>query len=313
MLRSGFFIILLLWLFHDSLCSQDEMDRMDNIINPWVLNPARTGQNDNTFDVFAGRQWAGFKGAPAAFGFHINGRLAPFDFYTNRMLVNTTKYKSRGKVGLGASLLNDINGPFTYSELKVNYAYHIEFNGSRLSFGLVTDFEFSGVKESRMDPLVDNDPRITGVNRSKILFNPGFGVAYNNDHLDLGLACNNLLQNGALIRNDDILYFENRRLYSLSGSYSVPAQLFILIPAITLGTRDFDDFSYDLSGRLIYKEDYKIYLTYRSLKMIMIHVGMDLRRLYFMYGFSTPLSSLNRYIYGSHEITVGLKFGLYVY
>ena len=308
------FILITFFFPWNNIFCQDEVTRFDMLVNPWILNPAKTGLYGNSLNFYGSRQWLGFDGAPSTFGFHINGRAAPFEFYTNRMMVNKSSYKSRGRIGLGASLMSDINGPFNYTELKLSYAYHIEFLKSRLSFGLANDFELSGIHENKMYPLIPNDPGILGVYRNKILFNPGIGVEYSINSFDLGFAVNNLFKNSATIKDDDIQYFENHQIYSINGSYTfIPKGIIDISPMINISTHEFDDLYYDISTSITMKEDYKICLTYRSVKLFILHARIDLRRLYIIYGFSNPVSSLTKYIYGSHEITVGYKFGQYVY
>ena len=293
---------------------QDEISRYDNLLNPWVLNPAFTGSKNNSFNFYANKQWLGFKGAPSFFGFHIDGRFAPYDFYSNRMLLNKTRYKSLGRVGMGAALVSDRNGPFTYSGLKLNYSYHIQLNKNQLSFGLANDIELYSIDESEMDPLLPNDPRIQGVKHSKIIYNPGLGVLYYNSTFEIGLAINNIFKEGITLKHDFLEYPDNQTTFSFQTNYIFyPKMDFSFESGLCLSTHEFSDILYDLSGGIIYMDDYKFRVTYRSLGYIVVHAGMSIGRYNFVYGFSSPTSSLGKYIYGSHEILLGIRFGYYVY
>ncbi len=314
-LFSGWLVLfIIIWPSCQNSYSQDEVTRYDNLLNPWVLNPALTGSRDNSFNVYANKQWFGFNGAPSFFGFNINGRLAPFDFYTNRMHLNKTSYRSRGKVGLGASLVSDRNGPFTSSALKLNYAYHIQLHDHQLSFGLANDFELYSIHENDMDPLEPDDPKIEGVNRSKILYNPGIGVSYYNDLFEMGIAINNIFNKDIILKHDYFEYPDNQCTYSFQGSYKIYHTSEISLgPGFIISTHEFTDVLYDITGSILYKEDYTLRLTYRSLNYFVIHVGMNIGKYFIIYGYSSPTGSLGRYIYGSHEISLGMKFGAYVY
>jgi type IX secretion system PorP/SprF family membrane protein len=293
---------------------QDEITRYDHILNPWLINPAITGSKNNSFNFYVNKQWLGFKGAPYFFGFNISGRLAPYDFYTNRMHLNKTRYSSLGRVGLGASLVSDRNGPFVYSGLKLNYSYHIQFNKNQLSFGISNDFDLYSINENEMDPLVPNDPMIQGVYRSKILYNPGFGVLYYNSSFEIGFAINNIFQKDIILKQDYFEYPDNHCTFSLQGSYILyPAGYFSFESKGSLSTNKFIDLFYYFSEAIIYREDYKFSLTYNSLGFFVAHFGIDIGKYNFIYGFSSPTGGLGKYIYGSHEISIGIRFGEYVF
>jgi type IX secretion system PorP/SprF family membrane protein len=297
----------------EEINGQDELNRYDNVLNPWVSNPAITGSDDNSFNLYANRQWFGIYGAPSFYGFHISGRMAPFDFYTNRMLLNKTSYRSQGKVGLGAALVSDRNGPFGFTELKLNYAYHLVLGKNQLSFGLANDFELHGVRESDMDPLVPGDPRIQGIYRNRVSYNTGIGILFYNRNFDIGGSVNNIFDEGLILKNDYLEVNENGRTFMVHGDYNIPiVRDFIFKPGLMLGTQDFENVLYNVSGAITWKDHYKAILTYRSLQYFILNIGADIERYYIVYGYSSPFGSLSRYIYGSHEITFGIKFGYYV-
>lgn len=301
-------------VFRQNLLSQDELSRYDNLLNPWVINPALTGSKGNSFNFYANKQWLGFKGAPSFFGFHINGRLAPYDFYNNRMKLNKTNYKSLGRIGLGAALISDRNGPFTFSGLKFNYSYHIELNRNQLSFGMSNDFELFSINENEMNPFLPNDPGIQGVKRSKIIYNPGLGISYYNSEFEIGVAINNIFNKDIILKKDEIEYPENKRIFSIQGSYIFyPSGNLSLEPKLSIGTHEFNDIIYDISGGIIFKDDYKFNLTYRSLGAVFLHFGMDIGKYQLAYGYSVPTGGIGKYVYGSHEISIGVKFGMYHY
>jgi type IX secretion system PorP/SprF family membrane protein len=306
-------IILFKFTSKDLFC-QDDINRYDNILNPWLINPAYTGSTNNSVNFYANKQWLGIKGAPFFSGLNISGRLAPYDFYTNKMRLNKTSYRSLGRVGLGASLVSDKNGPFIYSGLKLNYAYHIQFNKNQLSFGLSNDFDLYNINETKMDPFIQNDPRIQGISRTKILYNPGFGVLYFNSSFDAGFAINNIFEKDIIVKQDFIEYPENHTTISLQGGYNFyPESDFSYQVHGCLSTYEFDNILYDITGGVIYRENYSFSLTYRNLGYFVAHFRIDIGKYNFIYGYSSPIGSLGRYIYGSHEISIGIRFGAYVF
>lgn len=304
-------ICMIMLLSGGNTYSQDEITRYDNVLNPWVLNPAITGSDYNSVNVYANRQWFGIQGAPRFYGIHISGRMAPFGFYTNKMLLNKTSYKSRGNVGLGAALVCDKNGPFGFTELKINYAYHIDFHKSSLSFGLANDFELYGIKESEMSPMDPNDPGIQGVYRNKILYNAGFGIMFYNEIFEVGTAVNNLFKDKVVLKDDYLGSSEIGRTFLIHGNYRILNSGDIAIESgMMIGTQEFDKLLYNFSGGVTWRDDFNLIMTYKSLNYFVINIGADLGKYSIIYGYSSPIGSLPRYIYGSHEITLGMKLAV---
>jgi type IX secretion system PorP/SprF family membrane protein len=278
------------------------------------MNPAIAGSETNSLNFEAGKQWFGIHDSPFYAAFHINGRLAPFGFYKNDMLINKTKYRSIGRVGLGAAILTDRTGPFSFSEFKLIYSYHLPLNKNQLSFGLSNDFEIYGVHENIMDPLVPNDPAIQGLSRSKALYNPGIGIYYYGDLFSTGMSVNNIFGDRALLKNDYLTYSKKSSVFTIHGNYKFELHPEVdLEPGIMIGTSDFNDYIFDISGTAVYRRNYMLKITYRSLNILFFHIGVDLHRYGIAYGYNTPLSSINRYTSGSHQVAVSVKFGQYVY
>ena len=295
------------------LQAQDELTRNDNILNPWIVNPAIAGSGTNSLNFQAGRQWFGIHNSPYYAAFHIDGRLAPFDFYKPDMRLNKTMYKSAGRIGLGAAFMTDRSGPFSFSEFKLIYSYHLPLNNNQLSFGLSNDIEIYGVNENYLNPLEVYDPAIQGLSRGKVLYNPGVGIYYYGKLFSTGMSVNNIFENNVLLKNDYIAYSEISRVFTLQGNYKfeLPQEVDIE-PGVMIGTSDFIDYIFDISGTAVYKENYMLKITYRSLNILFFHIGLDFNRYGITYGYNTSLSSINRYNSGSHEIAFSIKFG-YLY
>ncbi|MFM1999740.1 MAG: hypothetical protein RL204_1687 [Bacteroidota bacterium] len=112
-------------------------------------NPAVTG-NTSCLDLHLGfrRQWTGIDGAPTTAMASIHGKVKQqrFNFH-----------------GLGAIVENDKAGPFSYTGINLNYAYHMRMSkGYMLSTGIGVGFKQFRVNFS--DMLLeqqDIDPAIT--------------------------------------------------------------------------------------------------------------------------------------------------------
>ena len=87
----------------------------------------------------ARQQWLGIKDAPQTFSASWQTRLLARSYRIighpvreKNMLVPSTK----GRVGLGAYVINDANANMARTGLQFAYAYHIIMDNHQLSFGL---------------------------------------------------------------------------------------------------------------------------------------------------------------------------------
>jgi hypothetical protein len=65
----------------------------------------------------------------------------------------------------------------------------------------------------------------------------------------------------------------------------------------------------DITGRVYYKEDYWAGLSYRTQDALILLMGFKYDRFYFAYAYDFTLTDIRRQSYGSHELTLAVKFG----
>ncbi len=110
------------------------------VLNGFMINPAMAGYDGYTaVNLTYRQQWLGFAEAPKTYSASFQTRLyrkshkivsSPLN--RGNMLVPSTK----GRVGLGAYVLNDVNANVGRTGLSFTYAYHIILDNQQLSFGL---------------------------------------------------------------------------------------------------------------------------------------------------------------------------------
>lgn len=123
-MKKSLLALLFLVAFVAKVVAQDEAIFNHYLINPVLVNPAFTG-NDDKYHVFGHyrSQWTGFANAPQTYAVSVNGPLAD-------------------KVGIGAMLLNEKFGLTNRLRGQLSYAYHYksEKKGFQAGFGFSTEF-----------------------------------------------------------------------------------------------------------------------------------------------------------------------------
>ena len=105
--------ICLLILHCISLFPQENPIFENYYLSPSIINPAATGaEYYPTADIAVRRQWMGFPEAPTTFLLTGCYRVGKYGFYDPRGFVNKGPLKHGSRIGLGASVFRDVNGPY---------------------------------------------------------------------------------------------------------------------------------------------------------------------------------------------------------
>jgi hypothetical protein len=65
----------------------------------------------------------------------------------------------------------------------------------------------------------------------------------------------------------------------------------------------------DLTSRVYYRDDYWAGLSWRTGDALILLMGLKYDRFYFAYAFDFTLTDIRRQSFGSHELTLAVKFG----
>ena len=65
----------------------------------------------------------------------------------------------------------------------------------------------------------------------------------------------------------------------------------------------------DLTTRVYYRDDYWAGLSWRTGDALILLLGLKYDRFYFAYAFDFTLTDIRRQSFGSHELTLAVKFG----
>lgn len=151
-------------------------------------------------------------------------------------------------------------------------------------------------------------------NYDQVVYIPdaNFGVSYMTRRYYAGFAMTNLFRGSLMIGNGG----ENSRSelghYFLTGGMRFyPAADWTIEPSVMIKSSDmvFKSFQVDLTGRVYYKNDYWLGLSYRTGDAVIMMAGLKVDRFFFGYAFDFTLSEIRSYTFGTHELTVLARFG----
>jgi len=286
------------------------------VLNGFILNPAMAGFDGYTsVSTTARQQWVGFEGAPQTVSaswqtrlLQRSHRIVSHPVRNGNMLLPSTK----GRVGLGAYVINDKSGNVSRTGVQFTYAYHIIFNNHQLSFGLAGKvFQYRINMESLEFGTDPGDPLISSGIRD-LGFTPDvdFGIYFTNTYYFAGVSASNLFQ--SIVRIGDIQGAEYKifRHYWITGGYRFETSpKFAVEPSVLVKTTEAWVPQADIGAKVYYLDDYWAGLAFRTDGTIISLLGMRYQGFFIGYSFDYSLSSIQRFNLGTHEVTLSYKFG----
>jgi type IX secretion system PorP/SprF family membrane protein len=295
------------------------------IMNGFLINPSLAGRDGyTTVNLTVREQWLGLSGAPGTFAASFQTRILKNSYISKstsvrRKMVKPTK---GGNVGLGGYIFNDRNGIMSRTGILAAYAYHIQLGQSRssgapnyLSLGLAgTIYQYAIDLNGNL--LLNNIDDEFLNNYDRVIYIPdfNFGATYTTELYYVGFAMSSLSRGSLLFGNSG----DNKRSelgnYFLTGGYKFkfPGNTdWELLPSAMIKSSDmlFKSFQMDLTARVYYKSDYWAGLSYRTGDAIIALFGLKYDRFYFAYAFDFALTDIRKQSFGSHELTLAVKFG----
>jgi type IX secretion system PorP/SprF family membrane protein len=285
------------------------------LYNKFLINPAVAGSDGySSVNLTAREQWVGYSGAPRTFSFSMQTRMLKKKYTLKNKGAARPVFRppSDGKVGLGGYVFSDKNGLVKRTGFQLSYAYHMWLqNSTQFSMGLAfTGYHFKIDEkeinfEDPAEPWLNNDLR-----RGIFVPDATFGMYLLNAKYSLGFSADQLFEAAAKIGDYAYKNFRMNRQYYLFGSYdfSSGASSFIQ-PSFLLSMSEQLKPQADIGVSYLYSEDLWAGLAYRTSGAIIANVGFKYQNIYFGYALDFTLQEIQRVTYGTHEITVALKFG----
>jgi len=287
------------------------------MMNGFLLNPSYAGSDYyTTFGLTVREQWLNLPQAPSTYAAAFQTRLLNNSYITKSTAVRKkiSRPTKGGRVGVGGYLFSDHNGIMHRTGLQLAYAYHLPVGEEQqLSLGLslsayqyFVDINGAVMPDDVQDELLNNYDQVVYIPDAN------FGVSFTTRRYYAGFAMTNLFRGALILGNGG----ENSRselghFFLTGGMRFYPGADWIIEPSAMIKSSDmvFKSFQADLTGRVYYKEDYWLGLSYRTGDAVILMAGLKVDRFYLGYAFDFTLSEIRSYTYGTHELTLLARFG----
>ena len=284
------------------------------INNGFLLNPAMAGFDGYTsLNLTARKDWVGLPGAPLTYSLSAQTRFIqqPHKMVSRPSGINRMKMRTKGRVGLGGFVFNDVTGAISRTGINMSYAYHIYLYQSQLSFGLSGQFFQFKIGDSLSfsnagDPLIGS-----GYNRVAYIPDANFGVFWTSRNGFAGFSANQLFQSEVKLGSGDLGNLKMYRHYYMLGGYRFINERsgFEFEPSFLLKTSSQFLPQADFTMKVYYRSDYWAGFSYRTNGTVSSMFGVKADKFYIGYAIDFALSSIRKYSFGSHEVLLSLKFG----
>jgi type IX secretion system PorP/SprF family membrane protein len=309
--QNNLFTLFLFLIGELTLFSQETSVYENYYLKLFIINPAATGADYfPEADLSVRKQWVGFPDAPTTFLLAGDLRAGRREFYDSRKFVNKNPLKMAGRVGLGASVFTDINGPLTYTGGIVSYAYHLPVNTrSNLSFGISAIGSYYAFNPSVLRPDQPDDPYLLSGNDNIFSANFNLGIYFQNEDFFAGLSADKILPDYTNIHEDKKA---QPSFFLLGGTkIKLSGNSLMLEPTIVIKKTGDTDPSIDFHTKLYIKRLNWIAISYSTAGKLNFRFGVRLyKMLYAGYNYEYTLSDVASYSLGSHEIHLGINLGL---
>lgn len=287
------------------------------IMNGFLINPSLAGNDGySTVNLTAREQWVGLRSAPSTYALSFQTRLLRDSYISRTTSVRrrTTRPTKGGRVGLGGYFFNDNNGIIRRTGIQAAYAYHIPMGiNNQLSFGLAaTAYQFALDLDGALlfNP---NDDYLNNYDRVAFIPDFNFGVSFTSRDYYVGFAMSQLLRGAIAFGGNGESNRTELGHYFLTGGIKIqlPNRDWLLEPSALIKSSDmlFKSFQMDLTTRIYYKLDYWAGLSFRTGDAVIMMTGVRYDRFYFSYAFDFTITDIRQHSFGSHEISVAVKFG----
>lgn len=321
--RSILPVIVLSFIFGAAFTQQVPM-YSQYIMNGFLINPSFAGRDGyTTVNLTVREQWVGMAGAPGTYAASFQTRILK-----NRYISKYTRRKKliipakEGKVGLGGYVFNDNNGIMRRTGIQAAYAYHISMGQTGgypnyLAFGLaLTAYQFAINTDGLIYDL--DDPLLNSYDRSVFITDFNFGASFTTSKYYVGFAMANLLRGLLLFADTSSTrrtelghnFLTGGVKFPLAADWVIEPSVFIKSSNMFFKSSEVDiTTQVDITTRVYYKDDYWVGLSWRTNDAIILMMGLKYDRFYFAYAFDFTLTDIRRQSFGTHELSLAVKFG----
>lgn len=265
--------------------------------NPFVLNPAYTGINENISVFLTHRsQWTGLAGAPQTSYFTIDGPIRA----------------KNSSVGL--KVYSDVTDIISRVGAFANYSYKFKISDSNnLYFGVACGVFDNKIDFSKAQIRDTDDPFLSQQAQNKTVFSADLGIVYVRKRLTIGFAVPQILGNRLkypIVSGDNGYYNLNRHyqgtakyVFDVSKEKEITAYPLIMVRSVKGAP-----LQYDINGVIDWKKIGWVGVTYHSNYAMAISAGVRYRSFSVGYAFDIGISKISSYTGSTSEFLLGYIF-----
>jgi type IX secretion system PorP/SprF family membrane protein len=266
--------------------------------NPFVINPALTGSGENTQAFLTHRsQWTGITGSPQTSYLTIDG---PID---------------EKNIGLGLKVFSDVTDIISRVGATVNYSYRLKINDdNNVLFGLGIGVINNKIDFSKVVVRDTEDPTLFSTSQNRTVFNADFGIAYNWQKLEVGVAVPQLLGNKIKFRSDngEDSYYRMERQYLGTLKYTfdvIKDKEITAYPLVMVRYTPGSVIQYDVNAVIDWKKVGWFGVTYHSNYAVALSAGVRYKNLSVGYAYDLGIGKIKSYTGASSELLLSYTFG----
>ncbi|MES2703896.1 MAG: type IX secretion system membrane protein PorP/SprF [Bacteroidota bacterium] len=295
-MKTKIFSILLLALASLSASAQQDPMITQYMSNQVFINPAYAGSHDySTLSALYRKQWVEFPGAPKT-GF----------------LTYDTRFKC-SNIGMAFTFVNDRLGISERSDLSGIFTYHVRTSSKgQLSLGIKASIGYYDAKLTELKVWDANDQTFANDVLNKWVPNVGLGAYYYTDKFYLGAALPGLLRyrkpSEELASISLVPNFQRHYFVSSGYVFALPSDVYLKPSVLVKYTND-APVEADLNLNVFFMNRFSLGAGYRTkdglVAMAEMYVTKNIR---IGYAYDYPLTSINNFSSGTHEVMVAYDF-----
>ncbi len=212
---------------------------------------------------------------------------------------------------IGAEVYKDQIDIFEQFKATLSYTYRLQMASQQfLHFGIWGYMVQNTYDLTKIIGDID-DPLLLNLTQSPQLgYNTGFSLLYINRDLQIGFGIPTLIPTDSVLRtNQETPSFNQTYLFHASNLYDLSSNI-QLMPMIVVQRTTNQPTMIDVSASLIFGEKFWLTGMYRTSKTMVLGVGGELfNTLNLYYTYDIGIGGLQHRSGGTHEITLGFKFG----
>lgn len=306
-------IIGFIALSGSSVFAQQQTQYSQYMLNYFLINPAANGMNDQ-IEANAGYrvQWAGIENAPTSY--YLTSHM-PFGKLHSSHHAKRSNKVHLGHHSAGLMLNGQSLGPIKHNGFYLNYTYHVPLDANHfLAMGMMMGgvqytLDAGSVTLPQSQRATD-DPAIT---QNRLLRPDGnIGMWLYSKNYFGGLSMAQMLGNKLAFSVDGSEGGKLNRHYYLTGGYAIKLKTDVkLIPSVLVKYTGNKAYQMDLNAKIKYSTIAWGGLSYRYQDAMVLMMGACIHHsIDIGYSFDLTTSRLRNYTAGTHELMMGVRFGL---